>query len=322
MNPLHAGDQLDHYRIEKIVARGGMASLFQATDLRSERTVAIKVPHPEMECDPVFFDRFRREAQIGREMNHPSVMKVLSEDRQSRVYMTMEWVEGRLLRQLLIERKKLPAGRATRIAIRILQALEYIHGHGVVHRDLKPENIMIDAADDIKLIDFGIAAKAGAQRLTFGSFSQLMGTPDYIAPEQIRGTRDDERSDIYAVGIMLYEMLTGKTPFRGPNPMAVMNDRLSNHPVPPRELEPEISPQLQEIIYRALERDPKNRYRSAGEFAADLEHPENVSVLDRAELTDWNWRREPLHKRVLFYSLVVMIPVLIFGVLIYVARHV
>jgi serine/threonine-protein kinase len=321
LTPLHADDKLDHYRIENIVARGGMASLFRAIDLRTGRTVAIKIPHPEMECDPVFFDRFQREAEVGREMDHPGVVKVLPADKQSRVYMAMEWVDGRLLRQLLIERKKLPPERAMRIAVHICEALEYIHRHGVVHRDLKPENIMIDGEDNIKLIDFGIAAKAGAPRLTFGKFSQLMGTPDYISPEQIHGKRDDERSDLYAVGIMLYEMVTGKTPFRGPNPMAVMNDRLSSNPIPPREIDAQISPQLQEIIYRALERSPSNRYASAREFAWDLEHPEQVGVAERAELRDWSLRQEPVAKRILFYSTVAVIPVLIFAVLLYVARH-
>jgi eukaryotic-like serine/threonine-protein kinase len=148
----------------------------------------------------------------------------------------------------------------------------------------------------------------------------VMGTPDYISPEQVKGKRGDARSDIYALGVMLYEMLTGKTPFRGPNPFAIMNDRLLNNPVPPCEIDPEISPELQEIIYRAIERDPKNRYASAREFRKDLEHPEQVGVEERPELSDWQQRRSPLARRVLFYVMLALIPVVIFGLLFYVAR--
>src|SRR5260370_39134232 len=146
MTPLHPGDQLDHYRIESLVARSGMASIFKAPDLRTGRPVAIKVPHPEMESDPVLLDRFRREEEIGKQMDHPGVMKVLTDVDRSQVYMVMEWVEGRLLRQILTQHGKLPADRAVRIALGICQALDYIHSHGVVHRDLKPENIMVDDA--------------------------------------------------------------------------------------------------------------------------------------------------------------------------------
>jgi len=321
MTPPHPGDQLDHYRIDSLVARSGMASIFRGTDLRNGRQVAIKVPHPEVESDPALFDRFRREEEIGKTLDHPGVMKVFVDEDRSQVYMVMEWVDGRLLRKILDEQKKLPIERAVRLAVRILDALGYIHERGVAHRDLKPENVMVDENDAIKLIDFGIAASSKSRRLTFAKLSQTMGTPDYISPEQVKGKRGDARSDLYALGVMLYEMLTGKVPFTGDTPFLIMNDRLLNYPVPPREIDPAISPQLQEIIYRALERDPKNRYPNAREFAWDLEHQDQVGVSDREALHDWKQRRTPWPKRILFYVMLALIPIVIFGLLLYVAKH-
>ena len=321
MSSLHAGDQLDHYRIDALIARSGMASIFRGTDLRDGKPVAIKIPHPEMESDPVLFDRFHREADIGQNMDHPGVMKVYPNGDHSQVYMVMEWAEGRLLREILNKEKKLPVERAVKITIGICDALDYIHTHGVVHRDMKPENIMVDDADHVKLIDFGIAGQSGARRLTFAKLSQVMGTPDYISPEQVKGKRGDGRSDIYALGVMLYEMLTGKVPFSGPNGFAIMNDRLLNNPVPPREVDPTITPQLQEIIYRALERDPKNRYAHAREFAWDLAHQDQVGISERPELHNWRQRRSPLLRRVLFYILLALVPLVVFGLLLFVARH-
>ena len=321
MTPLHPGDQLDHYRIDSLVARSGMASIFRDVDLRNGRQVAIKIPHPEVESDPALFDRFVREEEIGKLLDHPGVMKVFSDKDRSRVYMVMEWVDGRLLRKILDEQHKLPQERAVRLAVRILDALDYVHSRGVAHRDLKPENVMVDESDNIKLIDFGIAAHAKSRRLTFAKLSQTMGTPDYISPEQVKGKRGDARSDLYALGVILYEMLTGKVPFSGDNAFLIMNDRLLNNPVPPREIDPSITPELQEIIYRALEREPRRRYATAHDFARDLQHQDQVGVAARAELHNWKERRTPWAKKILFYVALALLPVVIFSLLLYLARH-
>jgi eukaryotic-like serine/threonine-protein kinase len=321
MTPPQAGELLDHYHLDDVVARSGMATIFRATDQRSGQQVAIKVPHPEVESDPALFDRFRREEEIGRRLDHPGVMKVFPKEDSNQVYMVMEWVDGKLLRQLLQQERKLPLEQTVSILLQICDVLEYVHKHDVVHRDLKPENVMINDQGRIKLIDFGIAASAGARRLTFANFSKTMGTPDYISPEQVKGKRGDVRSDIYALGVLLYEMSTGALPFSGPNPFAVMNSRLLNSPVPPRELNPEISPQLQEIIYRALEREPKNRYASVRELAWDLQHQETVGVADRRELHEWKRQRNASSRKVWLYVALALLPVAIFVLMVLLAHR-
>jgi serine/threonine-protein kinase len=320
LDSIEAGSQIDSYRIEAPVARSGMASIFRATDLRDNRVVALKIPHPDMEADPILFDRFQREAGIGEKLNHPKVMRVYGDDKRSRIYMVMEWCEGRLLRHILGQ-GRITHERAIRIATGVLDALDYIHSNGVVHRDLKPENIMVDEQDNIKLIDFGIASDSAARRLTYANFTATLGTPDYISPEQVKGKRGDGRSDVYAVGVILYEMLSGKLPFTGPSPMAAMNERLLNHPTPPSVADPTISPELQEVLYRALERDPRNRYASARDFQWDLEHLDQVGVEDRAELRDWQKRKSQTSRNILYYTALALIPVAILLLMMMVAHH-
>jgi serine/threonine-protein kinase len=323
-NALEPGDILDHYRIEASVARSGMATLYRATDEKSGRKVALKVPHPEMEADPVLVERFKREQEIGQILDHPGIVKTFNSEERSRLYMVIEWVEGRLLRTLLNEERALPVERAEKITLLICDALDYMHKRGIVHRDLKPENVMVNDRDEIKLIDFGIAMKEDARRLTFVNVSSMLGTPDYIAPEQVQGKRGDQRSDMYALGIMFYEMLTGQVPFSGPNPLAVMNERLLKDPTPPRELNPEIPPELEEIIFRALERDPRHRYASAHEMEWDLEHKQQVGVEDRGYRPP---RRGPasllskVNKRVLLYACLALVPIVLFGLMLALARR-
>jgi serine/threonine-protein kinase len=320
LDSIETGSQIDSYRIDAPVARSGMASIFRATDMRDSRQVALKIPHPDMEADPILFDRFQREAGIGEKLNHPKIMRVFGGENRSRVYMVMEWCEGRLLRQILAE-GRISHDRAIRIAIGVLEALDYIHANGVVHRDLKPENIMVDAEDNIKLIDFGIASDAAARRLTYANFTATLGTPDYISPEQVKGKRGDGRSDIYAMGVILYEMLTGRQPFSGSSPLAVMNDRLLNYPMPPSVADPAISPQLQEVLYRALEREPKNRYAKARDFQRDLEHLDQVGVEDRVELRDWQKRKSHLSRKALYYAALALIPIAILLLMVLLAHH-
>ena len=322
MTTYEAGDTLDHYRIEAAIARSGMSTLYKATDLNSGRQVAIKIPLPEMEADPVLLDRFKREEEIGHLLDHAGVVKTLNGEDRSRLYMVFEWVDGRLLRSILNEEKKLSIDRAVRLALGICDALDYMHKRGIVHRDLKPENLMVGEDGQIKLIDFGIAMKEDARRLTFVNVSSLLGTPDYISPEQVKGARGDQRSDIYAVGIMLYEMLTGRVPFVGPNPLAVMNERVLNDVKPPRELNPEISPELEEILFRALEREPRHRYATASEMMWDLEHQEQVGVEPRGErAAGVGIRRSPLSRKVFLYAAMILLPVLLFAFMLLMARR-
>ena len=321
METLEAGDMLDHYRLDSTVARSGMATLFKATDTRGGRQVAIKIPHAEMQADPVLVERFRREQEIGQELDHPGVVKTYNSEERSRLYMVLEWVDGRLLRAILNEQPRMPIERATNLVLQICDALDTMHKHGVVHRDLKPENIMVDAEDRVKLIDFGIAMKEDARRLTFVDMRATLGTPDYISPEQVKGQRGDQRSDIYSLGVMFYEMLTGEPPFRGPNPLAVMNERVLHDPEPARDRRPEISPALNEILNRALERDPRRRYQTASEMALELENQELVGVDDGASRPSAQRGKLPNARRMLLYAGLALAPIAIFALMVMLARR-
>ncbi|MGA2569941.1 MAG: serine/threonine-protein kinase [Terracidiphilus sp.] len=321
MTKLVAGDILDHYRLDAEVAHGGMSTLYRATDLRNGRKVAVKVPHPEMEADPVLIERFRREEEIGQEIDHPGVVKTYDGELRSRRYMVIEWVEGRLLRAILNEESKLPIDRAVALTLDLCDALDNMHKHGVIHRDLKPENVMICEGDRIKIIDFGIALKEDARRITHVGLTPALGTPDYISPEQVKGSRGDQRSDIYSLAAIFYEMLTGQPPFTGSNPLAVMNERLLNDPDPVRKLNPAVSPEIEEILFRALERDPRHRYSTAAEMAWELEHQELVGVDSGHHRPNLRHRLAVNRRKLALYAALALIPVLLFVAMLLLARR-
>jgi serine/threonine protein phosphatase PrpC len=272
----------ERFQIIQIINRSGMATIFKAEDLNTGQTVAIKVPLMQFESDPGFSDRFEREELIGKTLHHPGILSVASLENKSRPYMVMEYLEGQTLRQRL-SAGRMDLAEAAGIAIKICEALDYMHSCKVVHRDLKPENIMLCADDSIRIMDFGIAKVAGLRRLTFSGFSPSMGTPDYMAPEQVKGKRGDERTDIYSLGAMLYEMTTGSAPFEGTSPYMIMNARLTGDPQAPHKRNPKISPQLEEIILHAMERDPKDRFSSAAGMKLELETPETVHLTGRRD---------------------------------------
>jgi serine/threonine protein kinase len=287
-------------QIEGLIGRGGMASIYKAKDLVTGQAVAVKIPHQGFESDPAWFARFQREAEIGQKLNHPNILRFLDVGEHSRPYIVMEYLEGKTLDRVMNKIRPLPISDALQIASQVCGALAHMHEHKIVHRDLKPQNIMNCNDGSLRIMDFGIAKSTEMRRITFAGFSPAMGTPDYMAPEQVQGKRGDERTDIYSLGAVLYEMATGSVPFEGDNPFVVMNARITGDPIAPRKLNREIPKEIEEIILHAMEREPHCRYASAAAMKADLDDPEAVKLTGRHQhlqsVQGWQarWQRSKL----------------------------
>jgi eukaryotic-like serine/threonine-protein kinase len=264
------------YELGQVLGRGGMAEVYLAHDTRLGRTVAVKTLRVDLARDPTFQARFRREAQSAASLNHPAIVAVYDtgEDYVEGIsipYIVMEYVDGSTLRELLHSGRKLLPERALEMCIGILQALEYSHRNGIVHRDIKPANVMLTRTGQVKVMDFGIARAMGDAGMTMTQTSAVIGTAQYLSPEQAKGETVDARSDLYSTGCLLYELLTVRPPFIGDSPVAVAYQHVREEPQPPSVYDPEITPDTDAIVLKALVKDPDYRYQSADEMRADIE---------------------------------------------------
>jgi serine/threonine-protein kinase len=296
--PLQAksGQTLDgRFLLTDEIGHGGMSTIFKAQDLQNhQQPVVVKVPLPAFSSGVGAWSMFQREEEITRKLDHPYILKFLPLDTHARrPYLVTEFVPGRTLADRLAEQPVLPEGEALAIASQICSALEHVHEHGVVHYDLKPGNVMLCPDGSIRLIDFGLAHAAITARFTLSGGVPPIGSSDYVAPEQIKRKRGRVSVDIYGVGTMLYEMLTGRTPFAGDDPFVVASARLLGDPPAPRTLNPAISRQVEEIVLRALRRNPAERYPSAAAMKAELDAPAQVALTGLAARLQpvTRWRR-------------------------------
>ncbi len=264
------------YELGQVLGRGGMAEVYLAHDSRLGRTVAVKTLRVDLARDPSFQARFRREAQSAASLNHPAIVAVYDTgedyvDGVSIPYIVMEYVDGSTLRELLHSGRKLLPERSLEMTVGILQALEYSHRAGIVHRDIKPANVMLTRNGQVKVMDFGIARAMGDSGMTMTQTAAVIGTAQYLSPEQAKGEQVDARSDLYSTGCLLYELLTVRPPFVGDSPVAVAYQHVREEAQPPSVFDPEISPEMDAIVLRALVKDPDYRYQSADEMRADIE---------------------------------------------------
>ncbi|MEV4390788.1 Stk1 family PASTA domain-containing Ser/Thr kinase [Nonomuraea sp. NPDC049607] len=264
------------YELDGVVGRGGMAEVYRARDIRLDRIVAIKTLRSDLARDHTFQARFRREAQSAASLNHPAVVAVYDTgedvtDGTPVPYIVMEYVDGRTLRDLLRQDRRLLPERAAELVDGILRALDYSHRGGIVHRDIKPANVMITRAGDVKVMDFGIARAMADSAATMTQTAQVIGTAQYLSPEQARGERVDARSDIYSTGCVLYELLTGQPPFTGDSPVAIAYQHVREDPIPPSQIDREIPAWADAIVLKAMAKDPAHRYQNSGEMRADIQ---------------------------------------------------
>jgi beta-lactam-binding protein with PASTA domain/tRNA A-37 threonylcarbamoyl transferase component Bud32 len=264
------------YELDGVVGRGGMAEVYRARDIRLDRIVAIKTLRADLARDQIFQARFRREAQSAASLNHPNIVAVYDtgEDMATGVpvpYIVMEFVDGRTVRDLLPDGHRLLPERSLEIIDGVLRALEYSHQAGIVHRDIKPGNVMVTRNGDIKVMDFGIARAMSDAQATMTQTAQVIGTAQYLSPEQARGERVDSRSDLYSTGCLLYELLTGRPPFTGDSPVAIAYQHVREDPVPPSRVDPDVPPWADAIVLKAMAKSPADRYQTAADMRADLQ---------------------------------------------------
>jgi eukaryotic-like serine/threonine-protein kinase len=274
----HPGELIDRYEILDSLGEGAYAETYKALDTRSGDTVVLKMPNPNLFADPGLFQRYRRESDIARKLDHPGVQRgVDGGDTRTEPYLVLEYIDGDNLRRVLRSGPDLIAvDQALDWGRQLAAAIAYLHHEGIVHRDLKPENVLVTRDGRLKIADFGTAMLEGARRLTWKHLSESLGTPDYMSPEQIQGGRGDDRSDVYAWGVLMYELLTGRVPFGGDNWMAVMAGHLGEHPKPIADLRPDVPPALAAVVTHAMRRYPEHRYQTMTEVLHDLDHLDEI----------------------------------------------
>ncbi|WP_406284583.1 Stk1 family PASTA domain-containing Ser/Thr kinase [Embleya sp. NBC_00896] len=266
----------DRYEIGAVLGRGGMAEVYMGRDIRLGRSVAVKTLRADLARDPTFQARFRREAQSAASLNHPAIVAVYDTgedyiDGISIPYIVMEYVDGSTLRELLHSGRRLLPERALEMTAGVLQALEYSHRNGIIHRDIKPANVMLTRQGTVKVMDFGIARAMADNGMTMTQTAAVIGTAQYLSPEQARGETVDARTDLYSAGCLMYELLTERPPFVGDSPVAVAYQHVREDPLPPSTFDPEVSPTIDAIALKSLAKNPDNRYQSADEMRADIE---------------------------------------------------
>jgi serine/threonine protein kinase len=279
MAMLKPGEQFDGFEIRSHIARGGMSDIYRAYEPAAGRDVVLKIPDSSGWGDPVQFERFQRELEVTQTLDHPTIQRGLGSGSVDHIpYLVAEYVEGHSLRELIDSEAPFAPPRAQELIRKIADGIAYCHEHGVVHRDLKPENILITAAGQPVILDFGLALTRKGRRITYPKLSSIAGTPEYMAPEQVDGQRGDPRTDLYAIGIIFYEMLAGHPPFEGDNPMAVMGQHVFR-PIPRLDRqEPAVPESMAAIVIRCLQKKPDDRFPDVRAFLQALDHPESVDL--------------------------------------------